>query len=540
MSAVCRAVAELDPLRAMVTLALAIGLWFGLHRWCKNHSAKTKLASAVDAGNPDEMLKACDEVEASGADATGVPAVRHMASVLRRCATLREPDGIEKACGDAEAAGVDEQHVQAFRQKACMIRRALRRLAAAVDAGNPDEMLKACDEVEASGADATGVPAVRHMASVLRRCATLREPDRIEKACGDAEAAGVDEQHVQAFRQKACMIRRVLRRLAAAVDVGNPDEMLKACDEVEASGADATGVPAVRLKAKIILAEDEVNVQLSAVRCSLEDLQAKFAAEDSLRLLTLLAATLTALQGKLTVACKCVSCHEAVLAGQAPVCSQGTHSLCSLCFEKYARAEQDQPEAVIRQRGAFLECPCRAPADARCKGSFSEQTMAKYLPSELFDTHMGLQRQQIRAEEHAKANQMLNKLAAEWERQVPGLSQELLANQLKAALPGAHQCGRCGFGPVLHDRCDNLSTHHNESSGRTRISNACPSCGHFSGNISGWPRWDGRVRHLAQARSTEVPASTNTKTAASSSDSRRREEQIRRDYELAVRLSRVA
>lgn len=420
------------------------------------------------------------------------------------------------------------------------IRNARTKLAAAVDAGNPDEMLRACEEVEVSGADATGVPAVRHMASVLGRLASLCEPDEIEKACGDAEAAGVDEQHVQAFRQKACMIQRVLQRLAVAEHSGDAVEMHEACDEAEVLGAAAGRVHAVRLKANIIRAEDEVNLQLAAMRVGLKDLHVKFSAEDSLHLLTLLAATLTTLQSKLIVASKCVSCSEALLEGQAPVCSQGTHSLCPSCFEKYARAEQDQPEAVIRQRRACLECPCRAPADACCNGSFSEQTMAKYLPSELFETHMALQRQQIRAEEHAKANQMLNKLAAEWERQVPGLSQELLANQLKAALPGARQCGLCGFGPVLHDHCDNLSTHHSESRGRTRINNACPSCGHFSHNISGWPRWDGRV----QVRSTEVQANTNTKTAASSSDSGSMEEQIRRqircDYELAVRLSRAA
>ena len=526
----------------LVTLALAIGLWlwFALARWRRIRNARTKLAAAVDAGNPDEMLRACEEVEVSGADATGVPAVRHMASVLGRLASLCEPDEIEKACGDAEAAGVDEKHVQAFRQKACMIRKVLRRLAAAEHSGDAVEMREACDEAEASGAAAGRVPAVRHMANVLGRLASLCEPDEIEKACGDAEAAGVDEQHVQAFRQKACMIQRVLQRLAVAEHSGDAVEMHEACDEAEVLGAAAGRVHAVRLKANIIRAEDEVNLQLAAMRVGLKDLHVKFSAEDSLHLLTLLAATLTTLQSKLIVASKCVSCSEALLEGQAPVCSQGTHSLCPSCFEKYARAEQDQPEAVIRQRRACLECPCRAPADACCNGSFSEQTMAKYLPSELFETHMALQRQQIRAEEHAKANQMLNKLAAEWERQVPGLSQELLANQLKAALPGARQCGLCGFGPVLHDHCDNLSTHHSESRGRTRINNACPSCGHFSHNISGWPRWDGRV----QVRSTEVQANTNTKTAASSSDSGSMEEQIRRqircDYELAVRLSRAA
>ncbi|CAE7939434.1 unnamed protein product [Symbiodinium sp. KB8] len=410
-------------------------------RWRRIRNARTKLAAAVDAGNPDEMLRACEEVEVSGADATGVPAVRHMASVLGRLASLCEPDEIEKACGDAEAAGVDEKHVQAFRQKACMIRKVLRRLAAAEHSGDAVEMREACDEAEASGAAAGRVPAVRHMANVLGRLASLCEPDEIEKACGDAEAAGVDEQHVQAFRQKACMIQRVLQRLAVAEHSGDAVEMHEACDEAEVLGAAAGRVHAVRLKANIIRAEDEVNLQLAAMRVGLKDLHVKFSAEDSLHLLTLLAATLTTLQSKLIVASKCVSCSEALLEGQAPVCSQGTHSLCPSCFEKYARAEQDQPEAVIRQRRACLECPCRAPADACCNGSFSEQTMAKYLPSELFETHMALQRQQIRAEEHAKANQMLNKLAAEWERQVPGLSQELLANQLKAALPGSLRLG---------------------------------------------------------------------------------------------------
>ena len=107
--------AALDPLRALVTLALAISLWFGLRRcrWCKNRDARTKLAAAVHAGNPDEMLRACDEVEASGADATGVPAVRHMASVLGRLATLCEPDENRESlwgccscrCGRTSSAG---------------------------------------------------------------------------------------------------------------------------------------------------------------------------------------------------------------------------------------------------------------------------------------------------------------------------------------------------------------------------------------------------------------------------------------------------
>lgn len=72
-----------------------------------------------------------------------------------------------------------------------------------------------------------------------------------------------------------------------------------------------------------------------------------------------------------------------------------------------------------------------------------------------------------------------------------------IANQtmLRAALPNAYQCGRCGHGPVLHANCSNLSAHHGEilsvRGSRLRRSNACAKCGWFAADISSWPRWDG-------------------------------------------------
>lgn len=67
---------------------------------------------------------------------------------------------------------------------------------------------------------------------------------------------------------------------------------------------------------------------------------------------------------------------------------------------------------------------------------------------------------------------------------------------LRAALPDAYQCGRCGHGPVLHGNCSNLSTHHGEvirGTRRVRRSNACAKCGWFVNDIRDWPRWDGKL-----------------------------------------------
>ena len=65
----------------------------------------------------------------------------------------------------------------------------------------------------------------------------------------------------------------------------------------------------------------------------------------------------------------------------------------------------------------------------------------------------------------------------------------------------AYMCGGCGFGPVDHMACSDLTAHHGERRGRGRgaptISNCCPSCGWFTPEISSWPRWDGvRVGEL--------------------------------------------
>lgn len=69
-------------------------------------------------------------------------------------------------------------------------------------------------------------------------------------------------------------------------------------------------------------------------------------------------------------------------------------------------------------------------------------------------------------------------------------------NEVAAAMEDPRQCGRCGFGPVDHRGCSDLSAHHGEVSipGGAAISNRCPRCGWFVSVLSEWPEWDGELR----------------------------------------------
>ncbi|CAE7473305.1 unnamed protein product, partial [Symbiodinium pilosum] len=68
-------------------------------------------------------------------------------------------------------------------------------------------------------------------------------------------------------------------------------------------------------------------------------------------------------------------------------------------------------------------------------------------------------------------------------------------NELAAAMDDPRQCGRCGFGPVDHRGCSDLSAHHGEVSipGGAAVSNQCPRCGWFVHRLTEWPLWDGEM-----------------------------------------------
>lgn len=55
-------------------------------------------------------------------------------------------------------------------------------------------------------------------------------------------------------------------------------------------------------------------------------------------------------------------------------------------------------------------------------------------------------------------------------------------------------CGRCGFGPMWNEHCDDLIMHHNQDTGTTSINNACPGCGLFTRSVHYMKRWDGTMK----------------------------------------------
>jgi hypothetical protein len=73
---------------------------------------------------------------------------------------------------------------------------------------------------------------------------------------------------------------------------------------------------------------------------------------------------------------------------------------------------------------------------------------------------------------------------------------DILAGQLRRLIKDPLQCGACGFGPIDHVACSDLTTHHLESGGGggpAVIDNSCPRCGWFQGDKAAWPRWDGTL-----------------------------------------------
>jgi len=167
------------------------------------------------------------------------------------------------------------------------------------------------------------------------------------------------------------------------------------------------------------------------------------------------------------------------------VCNKG-HAVCKTCFEGYTDAEMTNGQRQFR-------CPLWPAHLARCTGRFSEQNVAQILSPQLHERYMRGMREQIRAEEYQKSHQVVHRIASELKAKVPGISQELLEQQLRQSCQGARQCGKCHFGPVEHFACSDLTSHHNQHG----IKNCCPQCGWFADRISDWPPWNGKVSSAA-------------------------------------------
>lgn len=55
----------------------------------------------------------------------------------------------------------------------------------------------------------------------------------------------------------------------------------------------------------------------------------------------------------------------------------------------------------------------------------------------------------------------------------------------------AYQCSKCGYGPLLHEHCDNLETHDGQEVNGVRIKNSCPSCDKLTRDVKKLSEWNG-------------------------------------------------
>lgn len=56
------------------------------------------------------------------------------------------------------------------------------------------------------------------------------------------------------------------------------------------------------------------------------------------------------------------------------------------------------------------------------------------------------------------------------------------------------ECTECGHGPMWNDRCDDLVSHHDQTTNEGTINNACPNCHFMVASSSDMKRWSGELK----------------------------------------------
>jgi len=200
---------------------------------------------------------------------------------------------------------------------------------------------------------------------------------------------------------------------------------------------------------------------------------------------------------------QCCICYDVFPVSAGLRCeSIAGHFICADCAPREVQRileaiQEAEPLARHRAQGGYIVC-----VQQDCGAQYAEPALARVLPDALCRRYRAAQnavveqrlfeelqqgfQEQIEAErrEFENANNVVRQGAA------------ATAEFLRRQYPNAVQCPRCHAGPVIPENCYNLQTHHGESSssGRGRISNACPGCGFFSRERGDWVRWDGHMR----------------------------------------------
>ena len=210
------------------------------------------------------------------------------------------------------------------------------------------------------------------------------------------------------------------------------------------------------------------------------------------------------------------------------------HFTCNDCLQGYVTNQLpqriDSPDfEELKQQGrpdGSMYCPLRTVVDSGCNAPpFVDSELAKHIESATFQNYitvkMKVGEQRVYERQNTKWTAEFQRIQEEMQLKGIQMDRNLLAEQLQRQFPNAYQCGSCGHGPIDKLACDNLSTHHGDTtSGGGRINNACPSCGWFSKHIRDWPKWNGQLPASTDAGTKT--ASTNGETKTESTDASRR------------------
>lgn len=153
-----------------------------------------------------------------------------------------------------------------------------------------------------------------------------------------------------------------------------------------------------------------------------------------------------------------------------------------------------------RTRSGLVPCVHANPAfQDPCAAHYTDQALARALPNDVFVGYRA-------AQDATTENRLWQHFNQRFQEEVLHAQQQLERQQaahreerastdfLRRQYPNARMCPQCRCGPVINENCFDLQAHHNQASGRSRISNACRQCGFFTRDWNQWLPWDGVIR----------------------------------------------
>ena len=149
--------------------------------------------------------------------------------------------------------------------------------------------------------------------------------------------------------------------------------------------------------------------------------------------------------------------------------SLSSHFTCDDCLEGHVLFQLPQDierpdfDAMKRQgrSDGSVYCPCRA-AGACTALAFGDSELCQHLQSTTFQRYLTVKMKvgehRVFERQNAKWTLAFQRIQQEMKEKGVQMDRKLLADQLRRQFPNAHQCGKCGHGPIDHMACSGESS----------------------------------------------------------------------------------